>query len=57
MSGAGMTRTSRAAITIAQCVTVGAMLACAMAADMFTMLAVLAVSAVNGGIWAFLASR
>ena len=52
-----MSRTSRAAISIAQCVTVGSMLACAMAADMFTMLAMLAVSAVHGGIWAFLASQ
>ena len=57
MTGAGMTRTSRAAITVAQTVTVGAMLATAMAADMFTMLAMLSVAAINGGIWAFLASR
>ena len=52
-----MTRSARAAITIVQTVTVGAMLFSAMAADMFTMLVMLSVSAVHGGIWAFLASR
>ena len=52
-----MTRSARAAITIVQTVTVGSMLFSAMAADMFTMLAMLSVAAINGGVWAFLAAR